>query len=218
MSCWKYTVRTWLSVFNIIEALLGIAFAGYGIYLAVKVPSTFSYLVIGVGASMVLVALLGYSAVAGQSSCRLTCYSSLLCLLFLVHLGLVIFVFVKPQTAEDWIADKSGSSEDVQNAEDFVKKHITTLAGISVAILVVEGLSFLMSLSRSSVMVNAREEWETGTMRMHSKSSRGGYQPLLSASATPVTDRHREMMNEKYGGVFEKSKKIPAHSQSTDLV
>ena len=76
---------------------------------------------------MCLVSLFGYLSVAGQSPVRLTIYSILLCLLLLAHAAVVVLVFAEQQTALDWINSHSGDSQDVRDAEDFLKGTITQL-------------------------------------------------------------------------------------------
>jgi len=207
MTCFKRSVRFWLQFFNIVEALLGGASTGYGIFLAVKAPSVFSYLVIATGALMILNAILGYAAVGGHSSCTLTLYSVLTCGLFAAHTAGVVFVFAKKQEAVDWINSHSGNSQQVSDAENFIEEHITVLAGITIGILVVEGLSFLIAVcARASVLKDAHEDWEDGEASMRLSTSQRD--PLLTASgqtsATPVTDSQRARLNDKYGDVWAK--------------
>ncbi len=134
--------------------ILGLTSAGYGVFLAVKAPSTFSYLVISLGGLMVLgtnnnssivatvfvsvsdrshgvlcilVSLFGISSVGGRSPSLLTTYSVVLCLLCLTHAAGVIFVYTKKDEALDWISSNSGDSQDVDDVRSFVERKCSPL-------------------------------------------------------------------------------------------
>ena len=131
--------------------LLGLGLIGYAAYLAHKEPSTFLYMVIGLGCGMVLgmvgccfvissaslpqhgsvvfdriaVALMGFVAVGGSTKCLLRLYTFLMFVLFALHGTLAILIFFKKQKVIDWIHKYDKNDPNVDNAEHWVERKLT---------------------------------------------------------------------------------------------
>lgn len=204
----KIAVRLWMQTFNLAEALLGLGMAGYGGYLAVKAPSSFSDFLAASGGIMFIVAMLGCCSVGGRRSCGLSLYGMLLFLLATSHAALAAVCFFAKQKVLDWVSKHSNDEEKTQKIRDFIHEHIKILSFIFLGLFVLELVNLLLACFARNTILDDEEDTDIQRSSFFGKNKKTETERenLLDARSTPRTNKQREALNQKYGNKFQKNR------------
>lgn len=192
--CLERGLRGWLKFANLVEGLAGLAIAGYGAYLMVKMASTFSDVVLGNGLFMLVAAVVGFSSAGRDTGGCLRIYSVLLALMFVAHVALSVTLFAKRDKVLRWIKDSGADAE----RERFIKRHIETMAWVVLGTSCLELVCLAIACGAPNRVVRTDGEeyqrWRGGS----------GYEPLAERGGDTLSRKQRDRMNAKYGNQFAK--------------
>lgn len=163
----------------------------------------FIYLLIGVGAVLVLISCCGCIATATRIGCCLACYSVLIILLILVELGCAAFIFFKDDWEDVIPTDKTGNFEILY---DFLEDNWDIIKWVALAIVVLQAFVFLLALAARASNKPAEHDSDEEYIAQGQQIR----QPLVTpATGVPVAgaldsrpsrnDAWSQRMRDKYG-------------------
>jgi len=201
-----------MKVFNWFLILQGACILGFGAYIAALSYSSVVLLLGGIGLYVVIVGGIGVAMVRRRMEGCVTFYAVLFFVLVALHGALVIgMLFFEDQTFT-WLADLSIDTHGAQ-IRSYIDAHHDVFKWSGLAVVAIEFLTFCMSVCCArSVSGSALDEellGNNGYMPMSENVQGGRSTGIVLAgndygvSQHPITDKRREALNQKYGGLFQ---------------
>lgn len=197
---------------NVLLLLQGIAIASCAIYVASKGMSNLVYVLGGVAIFTEIVSFVGLRVGSGRQRGQgcVWLYAVLLFALLCLHTVAVCGFLFKEDATFDLLG-KLHSSTDDNTVRTYLDSHKDAIKWASLSVLLVELFTFTLAICCSRSMSGDRDGEYDESAYVGLVAADAGY-ASAGVSATPQTDARRAMLNDKYGGQFEKRS---AHSYST---
>jgi len=199
----------WTRIFNFLLVFQGLLIIGFAIYVGAKTSgSTFVWGLAAIGLFTAFVGFVGIKTVKRRSSGLSRFYSVLFCALLLFHAAVVIGFLAFEDKTTSFLQDLNGSGDNAQQIKDYIDNNRESLRWASFAVLIVETLTFFMSVCCSRKINALDDELMSGTGYSEldhvtlASSNSFGTSASANVSRTPQTDSRRQQMEEKYGHSF----------------